>query len=337
MFVDKIMIKVSGGKGGDGCRSFRRTRSNPRGGPDGGDGGKGGDVIIRVDTNLIGLNHLRGRNHIRGGDGSRGGSKTMRGADGGDTTINVPPGTIVYDNDKGVTLKILDSGSLVVAEGGRGGKGNHSFRSASNRQPNRAEPGQPGEERTVLLRLKSIADAGLIGLPNAGKTTLINALSRSKYRVAPYKFTTTGPQPAVIELDEVAEPLVVMDIPGLVEGASKGKGRGFEFLSHIERTRTLIAVIDQSSEADMPPIDAMKTLKQELSIYSPELVNKVAIVALNKSDLGRRSIPAGAVRAIFPCAVTIYISALGGHNLRRLKTMIYEKTVHRPNFKKEVK
>lgn len=324
MFVYKVILDISGGKGGDGARSFRRTRSKPKGGPDGGNGGDGGKVIIRADHNYFSLDHLRGNKQIKAGDGENGGSNNKTGQNGKDVIIDVPCGTKIIDNETKVVLKDLNENqmSIIVANGGKGGKGNINFKSSVRQQPQKFTAGERGEHRQILLELTSIADIGLVGLPNAGKTTLINTLASSKYKTAGYKFTTSGPQPAVIFYDEVTHPITIMDIPGIIEGASKGKGRGLDFLSQIERTKSLMAVIDLSYDSEMTPETALQTIRNELEKYSEKLASKIRIIAFNKVDLVKRYVKKATIKKIFPGSEAVYISALKRQNIRRLKDLI---------------
>ncbi|MBI4242829.1 MAG: 50S ribosome-binding GTPase, partial [Planctomycetes bacterium] len=235
-------------------------------------------------------------------------------------------GTDIYDQNKNILLKSLNNhdSSIIIAYGGNGGRGNGSLKNSVNQAPKYSFEGKNGEERNILLRLTLIADIGLIGFPNAGKTTLINSLTRSKYKTADYKFTTTGPQPAVIELDEITQPLTIMDIPGLIEGASTGKGRGIEFLSQIERTKFLAVVVDQSKKAEINPIDTLKILKNELNQYSNALIHKIRLVILNKIDINRTRMNSALIKSVFPLSQSIYTSAKTGENLDRLKRTLFK-------------
>ena len=282
-FVDELELEVRAGKGGDGAVSFRREKYVPFGGPDGGDGGNGGNVIVIADKNYLILDHLAHRKLIKASNGEPGRGKNQHGANGKDVLIKVPLGTLVYDAQTGELLADLvkHGQQVIVAKGGKGGKGNTHFKSPTNRAPRKAEKGKPGETRRIKLELKAIADIGLVGLPNAGKSTLISAISNAKPKVAPYPFTTLHFNLGVVEVD-INTRLIIADIPGIIEGASKGKGLGLKFLKHIERTKCLLFLIDISSPTY---IKDFTILKGELKNYSDELLNKSYIVALNKIDL----------------------------------------------------
>jgi len=283
MFFDEARIFVRSGRGGAGVIHFRREKYVPRGGPDGGDGGKGGDVILVVEPKLNTLSSFRRQRHFRAEDGGRGGGNNKTGRNGDDEVIHVPPGTIVRDETTGEIL-----GDLVVADqrlaicmGGRGGRGNASFATSRNQTPRVAEKGEPGEERWVHLELRLIADIGIIGVPNAGKSTLLASLTNARPKIADYPFTTLQPNLGVADVgDEIS--LVLADIPGLIEGAHRGEGLGFEFLRHIKRTRVLIHLIDGSAadpRADFSQVNA------ELALFDERIAAKPQIVAINKLDL----------------------------------------------------
>lgn len=283
MLVDRVSIVVEGGKGGDGCVSFRREKYVPRGGPDGGDGGKGGDVLLRVNPHMRTLLDFRYRASFVGKKGVGGKGKNMTGANGEDCVIDVPAGTAVIDADSDETVADLTEvgQATVVARGGRGGRGNARFASATNRSPRRCEDGREGESRRLRLELKLIADVGVIGLPNAGKSTLLSALSEARPRIADYPFTTLEPHLGLVRLDELTA-FVMADIPGLIEGAHEGKGLGLEFLRHVERTAVLLILLDASNP---DPEEDYKTLTGELKAYGRELMEKPRLVCLNKMDL----------------------------------------------------
>ncbi len=283
MLVDYAVINVSGGDGGSGCVSFRREKFVPRGGPDGGNGGKGGDVVLMADPQLSTLLDYRYRQHYRAKRGQHGGGKNKTGASGGDLVLRVPLGTIVKDAETGEVLCELlkPEEHFVVAHGGRGGRGNASFASATHQAPRESQPGEPGEGRRIELELKLIADVGLVGLPNAGKSTLLAAISAARPKIAAYPFTTLEPHLGVVQLSD-GRTLVMADIPGIVEGAHEGKGLGLRFLRHIERTRALAYLVpvdcgDPQSEYEL--------LRRELAEYSPELAKTIHCVVLSKSDL----------------------------------------------------
>ncbi len=283
MLIDHAVIQVQGGDGGNGCVSFRREKFVPRGGPDGGDGGDGGDVVLIADAQLSTLLDYQYQQRYRAERGQHGQGKKRTGASGADAVLRVPPGTVVKDADTGRQLgELLEPGDrLVVARGGPGGRGNASFATATRQAPREAEPGAPGVERRIELELKLIADVGLVGQPNAGKSTLLAALSAARPKIAAYPFTTLEPNLGVVQLSE-GRTMVLADIPGIIEGAHEGRGLGLKFLRHIERTRTLAYLI---------PVDAgdpqaeYELLQSELAEYSRELAEKPHCVVLSKIDL----------------------------------------------------
>jgi GTP-binding protein len=283
MFIDQAEISVRSGKGGDGAVHFRREKYVPRGGPDGGDGGKGGDVVLEVLPTLNTLFAFRNKSKFRAQDGANGTKQNMTGRSAEDLVIPVAPGTLVYDAKSGDLLGDLveTSQRLVVARGGRGGRGNSRFASSTHQVPRVAEKGEPGEDRTLRLELKLIADIGIVGVPNAGKSTLLAAITNAKPKIAAYPFTTLEPNLGVANLDDETT-LVLADIPGLIEGAHQGVGLGHDFLRHIQRTRVLIHLLDGMAE---DPILDFAQINTELSLFDPELARKPQIVAFNKMDL----------------------------------------------------
>ncbi len=291
MFIDRATIFVRSGKGGDGCVSLRREKYVPRGGPDGGDGGRGGDVILRGDKSVTTLLPLTPRPHYRAKNGQPGAGKSKHGADGENCVALVPLGTLVFDLDADeLVADITGHGeSFVAAPGGRGGFGNEHFKSATNQPPREATPGGPRIDRTLRLELKLLADVGLIGKPNAGKSTLLRAVSRAQPKVADYPFTTRSPNLGIAELGgaghEDHRRLVIADIPGLIEGAAEGAGLGHDFLRHIERTRVLVHVIDAVPVDGTDPVSNYEAIRRELFEYSVALAEKPEIVLLNKMDL----------------------------------------------------
>lgn len=283
MFIDEASIEVVSGKGGDGIVHFRREKYVPRGGPDGGDGGKGGDVVLVVDGNLNTLFSFRHNNRFHAQDGQPGAKQKMTGRTGEDLVIPVPPGTMVYDHEHDELLgDLVEPGQrLIVAIGGRGGRGNARFKSSVRQTPRLAERGEPGQERSLRLELKLIADVGIVGVPNAGKSTFLSVVTNAKPKIAPYPFTTLEPNLGVANLDEETS-LILADIPGLIEGAHLGVGLGHDFLRHIQRTRVLIHLLDGMAED--PFLDFIQ-INSELALFDPALSEKPQIVALNKLDL----------------------------------------------------
>jgi len=286
MFVDQVKIFVKGGDGGKGCVSFRREAKVPRGGPDGGVGGKGGDVVLVAVSHQNTLLPLRYHTEFRADRGSHGGPGNRTGRDGGALDVSVPPGTTARDEATGEALgEVLRTGDrLVVARGGRGGRGNRSFLSNQNRAPREAEPGHAGEERWLRLDLRLVADVGFLGLPNAGKSTLLSRVSAARPKVADYPFTTLSPVLGVVEQDD--ESFVAADIPGIIEGAHTGAGLGLQFLRHVERTRVLLHVVDASGSSGRDPAADLALIREEVRSYLPELLERPQLVAATKRDLG---------------------------------------------------
>jgi len=324
-FIDEAMITVQSGDGGKGCLSFRREKFIPRGGPDGGDGGKGGDIILSTTSRKRTLYQFRYQRHFKAKNGAHGQGKQKTGKKGRSLTIELPPGTLVIDADTGHLIKdLVDTGeTIVILKGGRGGQGNTRFKTSTHRTPRFAQPGETGETRTLKLELKLLADVGIIGLPNAGKSTLIAAISSARPKIANYPFTTLTPSLGVVQTDW-AEPFVVADIPGLIKGAHQGTGLGIKFLRHIERTRILVHLIDVSSIDPDDPLQEYQTINQELVMYDEKLMQKPQIVVLNKLDLpGVRK-----AAEIFQSAVkdkkVAFISALTGQGLEQLKSQIVQ-------------
>ncbi len=285
MFVDRVELFVKGGDGGRGAATFRREKYVPKGGPDGGDGGRGGSVIVRVDPNVDDLAGLTMKKHWRAGNGKPGAAANCAGADAEDIVLLVPPGTIVRDRDRGHVLKdLVEVGAqVVVAKGGRGGRGNVHFKSATNRAPRQFEPGEAGEERWIVLELKMIADAGLVGFPNAGKSTLLSRLSRATPEIAPYPFTTKHPNLGLVSRGDVS--FVLADLPGLIEGASQGVGLGHEFLRHVERTRVLVHLVEPFPSDGSDPVQNYHRIRKELREYTVPLHTKPELVCVSKAEL----------------------------------------------------
>lgn len=286
MFLDEAVIYVKGGNGGDGCVSFRREKRVPKGGPNGGEGGKGGDVIFRVNNEINTLLDISSTVKYYAENGRPGEGSDRTGRKGKDLIIEIPKGTIVRDRETGYVLKDFtdDNDLLVIAEGGKGGKGNKSFATSTNRTPRVAQDGRIGKERRLKLELKLIADVGLIGLPNAGKSTLLSRLSNVHPKIADYPFTTRYPQLGVVDMADFSR-FVVADIPGLIEGAHKGAGLGDEFLRHIERTKILVHLLDILPIDGSNPVDSYHTIRNELRLFNPNLFDKKEIVVANKTDL----------------------------------------------------
>jgi GTPase len=294
MLADRARIEVRAGRGGDGSLSFRREAHVPKGGPDGGDGGRGGDVVLRCDDSLRDLQGFRRRAHFRAGRGRHGQGAQRHGADGDDLVVPVPPGTVVERWD-GTRYDLVRPGQQVVlARGGAGGRGNTRFKSSTRQAPRLAEKGLPGEEGEVDLRLKLLADVGLVGLPNAGKSSLLARLTRARPKVAGYPFTTLAPVLGTLGAD--GRQLVVADIPGLIEGAASGAGLGHDFLAHVERTRLLVHVLELAPLDGSDPVRNHATVEEELATYQPRLASLPRVLALSKADLVTAEAAGAAVR-----------------------------------------
>ncbi len=285
MFADRAKIKIRSGKGGDGHVSFRREKYVANGGPDGGDGGRGGDLIFEVDSGLNTLNEFRHIRNYFAGDGQPGGKKRCHGADGEDKIVKVPAGTIIREAETGqiITDMSYENKREVILQGGRGGKGNQHYATPTMQVPKYAQPGKPGIELEVQLELKVIADVGLVGFPNAGKSTFLSRVTNAQPKIANYPVTTLNPNLGVVDL-EGADGFVIADIPGLIEGASEGVGLGHEFLRHIERTRVLIHMVDAASTEGRDPLQDIKTIQKELEAYNPQIAARPQVIAANKVD-----------------------------------------------------
>lgn len=309
-FIDLVEIEVIAGDGGNGCISFRREKYVPKGGPDGGDGGRGGHVIIRGDPHLGTLIDYRYRKVIRAGRGQHGKGKNQHGKDGGDAFVRVPLGTVVKDalTDE-VIADISSPVDVIVAKGGRGGRGNASFATPEDRAPRRREMGEKGERKRLVLELKLIADVGIVGQPNAGKSTLLSRLTRANPKIAPYPFTTLTPNLGVLRYGD--RDVVVADIPGLIEGAHSGKGLGHDFLRHIERTRVILFLLDASAD-DLN--HQLEQLRKEIELYNQDLTKRPLMIAINKVDL----LDEVSLKDIEARGIGIPISALTGKGLRDL-------------------
>jgi len=320
MLVDRVLIRVRSGRGGDGCTAFRREKFIPRGGPSGGDGGKGGDVWVVVDPALHTLLDLRYRQHWNAEDGRPGEGSTKTGKSGDDVVVPVPPGTIVRDREEDLVLgDLTEPGQrLLVAKGGKGGHGNARFKSATHQAPTKHTPGKPAEERLLELELKLIADVGLVGLPNAGKSTLLAALSDARPKIGDYPFTTLEPNLGLVRTVGLRS-LVMADVPGLIEGASEGRGLGKEFLRHIERCRVLVILVDATSEE---PLADYHLLLGELARHEPALLEKERLLVFSKLDLlGPGAAPARPA-ALEPAVGFLAISAVSGLGLDALRAAL---------------
>ncbi|MGD9634904.1 MAG: GTPase ObgE [Pirellulales bacterium] len=286
MFVDSITAEVEAGKGGNGCLSFRREKYIPRGGPDGGDGGDGGSVIVLAQAGVDSLSALVHCKHWRAKSGGPGTGKNCHGANAEDLVILVPPGTLVIDDTHDLVLKDLaqDGEQVVAARGGKGGKGNTRFKSATNQAPREHTPGEEGERRRLRFELKVIADVGLVGMPNAGKSTLLSRVSRARPEIADYPFTTKIPNLGIVQVD-MDRSFVMADIPGLIEGAHLGAGLGHEFLKHIERTRVLVHLVEPLPMDGSDPIENYKTIRRELEEYGHGLAERPEIITVSKAEL----------------------------------------------------
>lgn len=286
MFVDRVQIEILGGRGGNGCVSFRREKYVPNGGPDGGDGGDGGSVIILAKNGVNNLSALAHHKHWKAESGNHGSGYMRYGKSAKDMTILVPPGTIIYDAKGGFVLKDMtqDGDSVIAAQGGRGGRGNLSFKTSVNRAPREAEPGGEGERRAIILELKVIADVGLIGKPNAGKSTLLSRLTRARPEIADYPFTTKHPNLGIVTIDQDRS-FVMADIPGLIEGAHAGAGLGHEFLRHIERAGILVHLVEPMPMDGSDPLANYRTIRDELTQYDTKLGERPEIIAVTKAEL----------------------------------------------------
>jgi GTP-binding protein len=323
MFVDEIDVFVKGGDGGAGCVSFRREKFIPRGGPDGGDGGDGGNVILEADPAITTLLDFHYQRHYTAERGQHGKGATKHGRSGADTVLRVPLGTTVTDRDTGELLGDLTGAGqrLVVARGAKGGRGNARFATSTNRAPRRADLGRPGQERWIHLELKLLADVGVIGFPNAGKSTLVSRLSAATPRIADYPFTTLEPTLGLVRADEHRS-FVIADLPGLIPGAAEGKGLGLRFLRHTERTRLLVHLIDLDPSHGRDPVDDYRAIQDELRAYSHELAARPQIVAANKAELPDTAARRSAIERFcaaegLPCHAISAVTGLGLSDLVR--------------------
>ena len=325
MFIDIAKIELKAGKGGDGCVSFRREKYEPDGGPYGGDGGDGGSIIFVSDEGVRTLMDFRYRKHYFAENGENGRTKKQYGKKGSDLVIKVPVGTLIKDFETNRVIydfKIKDD-SFIVAKGGKGGKGNARYATSTRQAPRFAQPGTKGEEKTIKLELKLIADVGLVGLPNVGKSSLLSVLSDAKPKIANYHFTTLEPNLGVCRVEE-HKSFVIADIPGLIEGASEGVGLGFEFLKHVERTRLLVHVLDVSGIEGRDPIEDYYTIYKELELYNDNIKNKKEIIVANKTDLLTSNENLERLKEHFKDRTILEISAVTQMGIKELKYKIYE-------------
>lgn len=320
-FVDYVKIFCRSGKGGRGSSHFRREKHVPKGGPDGGDGGHGGHIILRGNRNYWTLLHLRYQKHIFAGHGEGGRGKKSFGKDGESKIIEVPCGTVVYDAETGEYLCDITEHEqeVILLKGGRGGLGNTHFKSATNQAPRYSQPGEPFEEKWVILELKLLADVGLVGLPNAGKSTLLSVVSAAQPKIADYPFTTLKPNLGIVSYRD-SKSFVMADIPGIIEGASEGKGLGLRFLRHIERNSLLLFMIPADSDDIM---SEYKMLLNELTVYNPELLDKQRILAITKSDMLDEELM-GEISENLPPIPYVFISSITGFNIQSLKDLIWK-------------
>ncbi len=327
MFADQVQIVIRSGKGGDGHVSFRRELYVPAGGPDGGDGGKGGDIIFVVDKGLNTLSDFRHMRKYSAQNGEEGGRRHCHGADGEDLVIKVPEGTIIKDAESGKVIADMSHGNTkqTILKGGRGGKGNQHYATATMQAPKYAQPGQDERELVVTLELKSIADVGLVGFPNVGKSTFLSRVTNARPKIANYHFTTLNPNLGVVDLED-GKGFVIADIPGIIEGASEGVGLGFEFLRHIERTRVIIHIVDAAGTEGRDPVEDIRKINAELETYNPEMAKRPQVIAANKIDVlyeGDASEEIRKIREAFePEGIKVFpISAVSG---KGVKELLYE-------------
>ena len=332
-FIDYVKIYCRSGKGGKGSTHFHREKFVPKGGPDGGDGGRGGHIILRGNKNLWTLLHLKYAKHIMAGDGGDGSGSRSFGKDGQDKIIEVPCGTVVYDADNGEFLCDIkeDGQELVLLKGGRGGLGNWHFRTATNQTPRFSQPGEPRVERNVIMQLKVLADVGLVGFPNAGKSTLLSVVSAAKPEIADYPFTTLVPNLGIVSY-RGSQSFCMADIPGIIEGASEGKGLGLRFLRHIERNAILLFLIPADSQDIQKEYNI---LLNEITQYNPELAEKQRILAITKCDMLDQELMDEMKQTLPEELPTLFISSVSGLGITQLKDLIWDE-LHKEGYKKEV-
>jgi GTP-binding protein len=331
MFSDKVRIFIKSGKGGDGHVSFRRELYVPAGGPDGGNGGHGGDIIFQVDKGLNTLGDFRHNSKYIAQSGEEGGKKRCTGKNGEDLIIKVPEGTVIYDDESGKVIADMSGDNMkeTILKGGRGGKGNMNYATATMQAPQYAQPGQEAKELWVRLELKCIADVGLVGFPNVGKSTFLSRVTNARPKIANYHFTTLNPNLGVVDIDG-GKGFVIADIPGLIEGASEGVGLGHQFLRHIERTKVIIHIVDAASTEGRDPIADIKAINAELESYNPDLLKRPQVIAANKIDAiyddGSGTNPVELIKAAFePEGIKVYpISAVTGQGVKELLYAVRE-------------
>ncbi len=338
-FIDEAVISIRSGDGGRGCVSFRREKYVPRGGPDGGNGGNGGSIIIKASQRLHTLDDFRAKRHFKAQHGSPGRGKSQTGKDGDDVIIGVPFGTMIYDHDSGELLADLieQDQEILLLQGGRGGKGNEHFTTSTNRAPRMAQPGLPGQKKLIKLSLKYIADIGLIGLPNAGKSTLLSRLTTARPRIDSYPFTTLAPNLGVITFED-DRALTIADIPGLINGASEGRGLGVRFLKHIERTNLLLHLMDITYVPKDDILEDFFALRNELEKFSPSLLKKDYMVLINKMDIyssEHRDVE-GLKKALEDINIeALSVSALTGQGIEQVKASLMKRFPHEKQRTKE--
>jgi GTP-binding protein len=331
MFVDRVLVKLHAGKGGNGVIAWRREKYIPKGGPEGGDGGRGGSVVLAADTQIASLDWYRNRRILKAENGLSGGGKQQKGRNGKDLVLSVPCGTLVKDAKTGEVLCDLteDGQRWEVCKGGKGGLGNDHFKTATNRAPNICTLGKPGQEIDIELELKLIADIGLVGFPNAGKSTLFSLLAEVDVKIAAYPFTTLHPNLGYLELEDYTR-LFIADIPGIIEGANLNRGLGFEFLRHIERTQLLIFILDASGIDGRNPTDDFRVLREEMGAFNPEMLQRPFLVVLNKIDTEEAAAHIKKFKKSysFPPETLFEISAITGEGIAPLQRAIEKGAKH---------
>ncbi len=325
MFIDEAKIRVKAGNGGPGCMSFRREKYIPKGGPDGGDGGDGGSVYFVADPSIDTLLDFSGRHDWEAGNGLPGEGAKRFGSDGEDLIIHVPVGTMIFDFKRGILLKDMNEPGLkiCICRGGKGGLGNVNFATSRRQSPRYAQPGKPGQERQLRMELKLLADVGLVGMPNAGKSTLLSRCSKARPKIANYPFTTLNPVLGIVELPG-ARRFVMADLPGLIEGAHEGSGLGHKFLRHIERTKILVHLLEVMPADGSNPVDNYKTIRSELKLHSGALTRKPELVVLTKADLDPDKAIVSVIKKALKTKKIVTISAVSGEGLTELNEKLWE-------------